>query len=298
MEEDVRKSAPGPKVLFSRMRPRIVLVTLFALVPAFALILKSAKDRREKDLASVQRGTLWLAKSIASNMERDIAGTKALLISLSEAPGRGTMDREEKLIRRIGGESNQYANIGVADSDGNVVSSLVPSSRGADIGEYGWFKEAWNRKGFAGGYDYEGKLGAKASLCFGYPMLDAAGVAGRIGFAVLNLDWLGEFAAHSEFPASGTITVTDRNGVTLTRFPNPEKWVGKSTGDLAPEARKNLPREGLVEGPGVDGVLRIYAFATVGERFLTVKIGMAPEDVYGPANRDLMASLLGLGAVA
>lgn len=93
------------------------------------------------------------------------------------------------------------------------------------------------------------------------------------------------------------MTVTDRQGRTLVRYPHPELWVGKNFPD-APVARCVMDRnEGVVECPGIDGVVRLYAFSKVENGELTVRIGIPRKTAYAEADEAMKHALLALGAV-
>jgi PAS domain S-box-containing protein len=56
-------------------------------------------------------------------------------------------------------------------------------------------------------------------------------------------------------------------------------------------------REGLIEAPGLDGVVRLYAFSHFGQEGLAVRIGIPRAQAYAQGDQAMRASLIALGAV-
>jgi methyl-accepting chemotaxis protein len=125
------------------------------------------------------------------------------------------------------------------------------------------------RRGFAAGEYRIGRITGKAVINFGYPVLDDAGRITAVVFAGLDLSWLNRLLAESRLPDESTVTVVDVAGQILARYPESAKWIGRSFPD-APFIRPILSQqtEGTVEGAGLDGTPRLFAFTPlrVGER--------------------------------
>ncbi|MEW6591959.1 MAG: diguanylate cyclase, partial [Pseudomonadota bacterium] len=76
------------------------------------------------------------------------------------------------------------------------------------------------------------------------------------------------FTPLTELPPGSAITVVDREGVILTRAPDPEgRWTGVNLTSDVPIAKAFIDSrqaEAISEGRGIDGIQRIYALARIG----------------------------------
>ena len=102
----------------------------------------------------------------------------------------------------------------------------------------------------------------------------------------LSLDWLGEHLGELKRPANSTIGIADRNGVTVARFPDHDKFVGK----LFPPAVRpyiNATARGNAVVAGYDGKDRMIGFVPATEQpvGLFVSIGMYLPDMLADLDR-------------
>jgi HAMP domain-containing protein len=183
-----------------------------------------------------------------------------------------------------------------------VFCSGVPFEGVADVSDRSYFQQAMERRDFAIGEYRIGRITGKAVINFGHPVLDDAGRLTAVVFAGLDLSWLSRLLAESRLPEQSTVTVVDVAGQVLARFPEPEKWVGRFFPE-APFVRAALSQQedGTVEGAGLDGTPRLFAFTPlrVGEkeRIAYVYIGIPRDSAFAKANQIDNRSLLGFGVV-
>ncbi len=105
-----------------------------------------------------------------------------------------------------------------------------------------------------------GRITRKASINFGYPVLDEADRVQAVVVAALDLAWLNQLAAEARLPRGSTFTVIDRQGVILARYPDPEKWLGQFLPEASIVQTILAQREGVREAPEVEGVPRLFTF--------------------------------------
>ena len=155
-----------------------------------------------------------------------------------------------------------FSNLGVATPSGRVFCSGVPFEGIAEIGDRSYFRRAVQRRGFAAGEYRIGQITGKAVINFGYPVLDDAGRIMAVVFAGLDLSWLNRLLAESRLPEESTVTVVDVAGQILAPLPPTRRH-----GSAAPSRRRRSFRpilsqqtEGTVEGKGLDGTPRLFAF--------------------------------------
>lgn len=293
-------SGPGfPALLLpSGIRARILALVLLALLPALALISQLARAHRDEINRKVNAETLRLARIVATGLDRDIQSARGFLAALAQ-PAQGT-DRGPLAcpdpIRSLDLSPLVYDALGLADSSGAILCQ-TPAAPGPRLDSLAWFAEARDRAAFAVGYDLSRTVYGKVTMDFAFPVRGPQGRARAVYYCATDLEWLNRMAERLALPEDATLAVTDEEGRTLVRYPHPELFVGKKYPD-SPMSRQVLDRrEGLVEAPGLDGVVRLYAFSHIGEAGLAVRIGIPRERAYAEGDAAMRNSLIALGAV-
>ncbi len=288
----------------SSLRVRLVLLVLVALIPARGLGIYTAWEMRRVARAEALQDAMRMARIASTAGERLVEGAHQLLITLARLPEVRRHDAAacSSLLADLLKAYPHFSNLGVATLDGGVFCSAVPFEGVADISDRTYFQRAIARQGFAAGEYRIGRITGKAVINFGYPVLDAAGRLTAVVFAGLELSWLNRLLAESRLPEHSTVTVVDVAGQVLARFPEPERWVGRSFPD-APfvQAALSHQEEGTLEGAGLDGTPRLFAFTPlqVGERerIAYLYIGIPSDSAFAKVNQIDNRSLAGLAAV-
>lgn len=249
----------------SSLRARLLLLVLLAALPAFGVLFTTTRAQREAARTEAAAQAERLVALAAANHQRQIEDGRQLLATLAHL--REVREQRPGACSRLFGDllrqNPAYANLGVAAADGDVVCSAVPLDDPVNIGDRGYFRRAVETRAFAIG-DYQiGRITGIPSLNFGFPLpvpaLDVEGVV----FAALDLRVMNRVAAQARLPEGGTLLVTDRAGTILARYPDADRWVGRSVPD-EPVVRTILSRrEGAAETTGLDGVPRRYAISTL-----------------------------------
>jgi putative nucleotidyltransferase with HDIG domain len=282
---------------------RLILLVLLALMPGLGLAFDMAGAERRQEAAHVKAQAVLLAKLGSANQERLIVETREILDFLAhstkirEGDPKACLDRVTRLLEL----HPAYANFGLIAPRGTVVCSAVPLTRPATLADRPYFTRAIASKGFAVGEYETGRTKGKATLTFGYPVLDASGRVQSVVFAALDLAWINRLAATAELPPGATLTLIDRQGTVLARDPDPDRWVGRPAPQAGIIARILAEAEGVAEARGMDGALRLYGFTRLrgtdeaGDVYLSVGIPTAV--AYAEANRQFSRTLLALGLV-
>ncbi len=287
-------------VSLSSLRVRLLLLVLLALIPARGLGVYTTWQMRESARAEALQDAMRLARVASSAGERLVDGGHQILIALARLPEvrRQHAAACNPLFADLIKPYPYYSNLGVARPDGTLFCSAVPFDGTASIGDRTYFRRTLERRDFAVGEYQIGRITRKAVINFGYPVLDDAGHVTAVVFAGLDLSWLNRLLAESHLPEDSTVTVVDGAGQVLARYPEPEKWIGKSFPD-APFVRAAVLQqdEGTVEGPGLDGTPRLYAFTPLrlaeGDRFAYVYIGIPWASAFARVNQLDTRSLIG-----
>jgi HAMP domain-containing protein len=299
---DARTGRAGSRLSLSGLRTRLLLLVLLVLLPILGLMLYTALSERREAANKAQRTALRLARVVAVNQEQLSDEARQLLITLAQAPQVRSDDVTcnvylSDLLRRW----PRYANLGVVAPGGTVVCSAVPGQTSVDERESGFFEHVLSNRDFARGeYRIDG-AGGRAIVEFGYPVLDDRGRVLSVVFAMLSLDWLNELAADAQLTPGTTLTVLDHGGTVLGRYPEPERWIGRSL-PTAPIVEAVLARrEGATEARGLDGIPRFYGFTPLldgpGVRDVYVAAGMPRAAALAEPSRQLKRDLVVLGAI-
>lgn len=281
------------------IRFRILGLVLLALLPTLILMLYLAREHRNQITQDVNQNALRLSRFMAASLERDVKAASSFLSALSQDLENDGTDfyKCPDFLASMDITRELYDVIGVADATGRVRCRIPAGAGQGHLDSLGWFQAAIHESRFSVGYDLNRVLIDKVTMDFGFPVADSSGRINAVIFAALDLEWMNRLAERLDLPQGAALTVTDRQGRTLVRYPHPELWVGKNFPDV-PLARSISDRnEGVVESQGIDGVVRLYAFSRVDNGDLSVRIGIPRETAYAEADEAMKRALLALGAV-
>jgi len=247
---------------FVHLRVRMLVFVLLAFVPALLLTLLTFKEQRREGTDEAKQAALQLARAAAISYERLTVQTHSMLAGLAQLPVlRQTAGAAcHTLLAARMRETTYYTNIGVADLNGNLVCSAVPLSSQVNIADRSYFWRAVTTADFAVGEYLVDQVTGKGAINFGYPVLDAPGHVTGVVYGALDLAWLNDFAANADLPPRSTITVLDRKGTILARFPDPDRWVGQTEPEAPIVAAIVKGGEGTADAPGLDAVPRLFGF--------------------------------------
>jgi PAS domain S-box-containing protein len=248
--------------LWSNLRVRFLLLLLLAVLPGFGLTLYLGFDQRQQAMAEAQEEALQLVRVTATNQERLIESERQLLVTIAqllEVLGDDATACHARLAD-LRDRYPRYANLAVVAPDGETRCSALPFTRPASAAHRLWFQRAMQTRTFAVG-DYQvGTITGKATLNVAYPILGPANQVRAIVAAALELGWLNQRLAEAQTPEATALSMIDSHGTTVAHYPEPERWVGRSSSE-APLIRTILTAgEGTADLPDLDGVPRLVAF--------------------------------------
>jgi signal transduction histidine kinase len=287
------------------LRTRLLLLVLLAVIPALGLTLYTNLEERQLRKALVYEHAMRLSRLVSADHERLIEDTRRLLTTLAHLPA--VRDRNSAacstLFADLLSRHSSYANLAVAGADGNVFCSALPMTGQVYAGDRLYFRRALETRDFAIGEYQVGRITGRASVNFGYPVLDDLGHVHAVVVAALDLAWLNELAKQAGLAPGTMITVIDRDGTILSRYPDNGKWIGQ----LMPEpvvlnAILTQRGNGTTDAPGTDGIPRLFSFAPFGSAAQSadayVSVGIPATVAFAGVNRILARNLAMLGLVA
>ena len=286
-----------------KLRVRMLLLVLLAVVPALGLILYSGLEARYQEGARAQEQALQLVQRISYDREQAIKETRQLLITLAQLPAVRERDAEacSRILRGISRLHVRYANLGAIRPDGSVFCSALPSTARPNARDSSWFQQVLRTRDFSVSQFHFGGITGRAVLTMAYPAIGGGEVAAVV-FASLDLSWLNRYLSESLLPPGSVLSVIDRRGTVLARYPDPEFWVGENIADT-PLAQEILMHQqaAVTEARGMDAVPRLYAYTPLAPALtqgVYVYIGIPSAVAYAEPEHVLRRNLLGLGLVA
>jgi nitrate/nitrite-specific signal transduction histidine kinase len=246
----------------------------------------------------------WLTITAIPKEPQLIDAAHQLLVALAQLPAVRDRDRVAcpAFLADLLKQYSHYLQPGTVEQDGNVSCTAIPDSKPINIINDPLFRRVFETRDFAIG-DYRiGFISGKSAIALGYPLFDQADKIQGMVFASLDLSSLNELAAQVLMPPGSTLTIRDPNGTIVARYPDPEKWVGKSV----PEEPifkiiQNRQSEGTAEAIGVDNIPRLYAFTPARgapQNDLSISVGIPTDVAFAEVNQTLARNLVTLGLAA
>ena len=289
---------------FSSLRFRLLLLVLLALIPALGLVIYTASEQRQSAAIQAKENALRVARVAASHQEQLIEGARELVLTLAQLPAVRDGDPVacRVFLANLLKQYPHYLQLGVAERDGTVFCTAIPDSRPVNIADGLLFRRILETQDFAVGEYLVGLISGKGAIAFGYPLFDETEQVRGVVFASMDLGSFNELAAQALMPPGSTLTMRDRSATIIARYPDPEKWIGKSESEVSiVTIIQSLSGEGTAESIGVDNVTRLYAFTPlrgVPENDIYISVGIPTAVAYAEVNQILARNLVALGLVA
>lgn len=281
---------------------RVLTVVALAVLPVMAFVLFTGFDQRASLTQSLREDLAHRTRSVLDGESRFVEAARQLLVALTRVDAIKDKDPGacSAFAKDLAAQYTVYANIGVADIDGNVYCSAVPLAGPTNISDRPYFIRSVQTGGFARG-DYQiGRITGRPTVNFAMPVRDVYGNADAVVFVALSIDALQQVVAFADLPDQGAFSIFDGNGRILARHPDPERWVGKIIPDAPIVKAAEARQSGFAEVSGLDGVVRLYHFRKVSQAGadVFVAVGVPRSVVLEPVDRSLTLNLVGVAAGA
>jgi len=286
--------------IFAPFRTRLVILMLLTVLPAFGLVVYEYLEQRRLETERVREDAIAVARLAAATQENFTKNTRQMLATLTQFPflllgtNRAYCETHLSNLRKL---SPDYLNFGLIETNGIIFCSAQPFDGMVNVADRSYFRQVLQTKKFSTGVYQIGRLTGQQGLNFGYPVLDEKGELKRVVYASLNLSTLGDALARVPVPYNGTITVLDRAGTVLARFPDAKNFAGKSLADDAVAKRMLSRKEPIFEMAAADGIARLHAVSLVDDSLL-VSVSIPLRVSLARANETLARNLTILGLVA
>ena len=275
-----------------------MLLVLLGVIPSFGFALYTGLEQRRMAGVNAKQETILLAHRVSDEYDATIEEARQLLLTLSRLPPIRDVDIDAShaLLAGLLNQDPKYANFGVVRADGTIICSALPMKERISASNREWFKRAVATKNFAIG-DYQvGAITGKPTINCGYPIFDDAGKLQSVVFAALDVSWFSRLSLQAGLPPGSTLTVIDRAGSVVARYPDAQKAAGQQpAGDAPVGTILSHAGNATTEFEGTDGIRRLYAFTPLygrqGPPNGYVCIGIPSSVVFAQADRALVRTL-------
>jgi PAS domain S-box-containing protein len=290
------------------IRGQLILLVLIAVLPALVIILYQGIERNKDEVEEAYDRALFASKTLTVQHEHVTANIRQTLRTLSqdEAVLKGTSGAWEIIYRDFISGNPLYRIISIADSRGRIYASTSPFDE-LSVADRKYFRDAVESGMFSAGEYAVGYLTKAPSLHFAYPVID--GDSGRVTsvlIATLNLDIYETFLKELSSLKSYVYVITDHRGIRLFRHPDANSaltGIGVAVSETSMRHLLGPSDEGVYEGAGSDGTLRIYAFKRMrlhaeAPPYLCIFVGADKSTFLEEANTVLLQSVVFLCSAA
>lgn len=294
-----------PLAKLKGLQARLLVIVLLAMLPVLFLALYLAvQDYRDAKAAAIEsckrltRGYVSAASGTAL-LER----AKLILSEIAALPGMDDLDPQAcaRVLGSIEPGHASFSHIDMLRPDGTLACGSAAHRGNMNFRRQEWFQAALKAGGLVVG-SYQKDAAGSPVLPLALAVRSPAGQV-RVVFSMgLRLESLADLLDDQPLPEGAAVSLIDRSGTILARFPKTAEAVGQG----APGAARFLPEllasgQDTWQATGVDGVERIYFISPLFERedrALFLRMGLPADVAFAQANRTLARNLTFLGSMA
>ena len=202
----------------------------------------------------------------SSRQEIMIDQNKSLLHAMSLTPELKYLKTDvcNKTLSAYLIENPSYLNLGVLNSDGDVICSGLDYAPGTTGKDRPYFIKAMNSGDFSVGEYQIGRITKKQSLNFGYPLKDNTGKSYAVLFSSVGLTWFQDLLNELQLQSGEwKIVIADRNGTILAGYPSDTMQAGSPGIDAALLSAILSNKSNPTFITDSDGIKRMYVYTTL-----------------------------------
>jgi len=247
--------------LFGSIRKSLMVLVLLAVLPALAIMLYTGYELRGEVVDDAKSRALQQVQAMAAHHQRVVDNARLLLMTLAKSSEVRSLDALacKELLADILARNSAYVSLSLADSSGRILVA-APEALASDIGETKYFQDAMRTGVFTVGDYTLLKTQHRVVVQFAQPITGIGGDPVGILVAAFDLSYFGSIFFDTHLPERSVFTLTDANGMRLTRFPETEKYTWVTDLPQMVAHMSGHDEEGTFLETGVDGVSRLYSF--------------------------------------
>lgn len=280
------------------LRTRLVILLLLAVLPAAVLATYGGVNARRLAVAEAEHEAARSAERLAEYTGDLVTQSRQVLSVVAAASVvRGVSPGDlSGFLADVRVHNPEFSSVLLGDPQGRVAAASAVLSGPVELGSRDYWGFVKKTHAFSLGSYSVGRATGEAILPVAEPVLAVDGTFLGAVVAGIRLEVLGRFAEVENLPDGASFCIVDRTGVVLSRYPNPEAWLGRKIDDAALGELMLAGEPGSSEVPGPDGVTRLYAYTPVDdtERSVFVSVGIPRTTAYAAASNIVLQFALGM----
>jgi len=243
------------------IRMQLLLIVLIAALPAAGIILYTGLEQRNDAMKEARQETQKLAAIIASEHGYRVAAAEQLLKVMAQLPDvrKHKAGRVEPILRSLLKLHTDYSNIFIADLNGTVWASALPT-QGVNVSDRRYFKNAAATGRLSSGEYLISRFTNKNVFTLAYPFLDDQSRLTGIIVLGFDLDYYKHLLGTADKGLKKGYLLLDHRGIVLTWPREPKRFVGKQHDAAQFKAMQQGPDDGTVVEKGIDGEERFISY--------------------------------------
>lgn len=283
-----------------RVRRRLLLPAAAVAICLGAIAVIRAVQLRSAQETLLKADALRAATTSAQSLDATIAGTQALLLSISELVDLQTPPaRTDSILRRIRAAAPiPYQHLVLFSPDGGIIASGREGTNQvntAAIAATPLFRRALTSKEFGVGSIAEAAVrpGLPSLLPFALPVIDRrTGAVSAVIAATVLADSLDAVRAVRLLPVGSVLTIMDTSGTVIFRTLDPEHWIGRRfANDTGMVNDIRLKQRVGAGNRSADGTMRLVAVQTMDRVPWIVYVGLPLQVTLDPARNQFLLDL-------
>ena len=274
---------------FTGLQFRLILLMLFAVIPAFIILLITARSAVKTEVGRALEVAHSISVLAAAQHNGMVEGTKHLLGALSKIENITEEGACQPLFSKIIAQYSRYDNFVVIGKDGRLTCSARRLPKGDLRTSPEWLLNASGSRGFYFDTFKIGVVTGRSEYNMSYPVVDDEfGIVGYVA-AVFDLEWFNSLMAQANLPSKSTLTVVDSAGMVLARYPDFDRWGGKTIADR-PFVKQVIGKtDGSFENFGLDGRERLFGFTKLSRlnSDIYLIVGLSKDVTYEPVQQTM-----------
>jgi signal transduction histidine kinase len=274
---------------------RLAALVLVAVLPVAGIVLVMADSWRDASQADAAAGVVRLAEAAAVHQENLLLSTSILLEALAHSNEIGDRAACAPFLADLQAQRPEFGVMGVADAQGDFWCSSLPTDGPISVADRDYFVTAEATGGPAvGGYQI-GRVTGRPTVALAHPLPSANGQFAGTVIASVDLSRPAALAERLDLPEGSLVTVFDREGTVLMRWPHDEGLIGT---DASEHLAKQRPGT-AARTSGLDGVERVEGATTLhqGAGQLTLTLAVPVNHLETAVTDGLQDAALQLAAV-
>lgn len=278
---------------------RVYLLVLLAAAPAFGLQLYKDIEQRRAGEAQVYEEAQRLVRFASGELDKVLEGARVFLLAVANHPAvrSGDVPGCNAYLDSMGPPPPPFRGAFLVDLDGRIICSTFELRSPLSVRDRSYYQRALESRRFALGDGTVSRVDGKLSLPVALPILGLDGAVAGVVAMGIDADALEATFKDKAWPEGGSISIIDRTGTILVRWPTPE-LIGKQLNEGF-RWMLTAPAEGTTTGVGPDGVERIGAFVPPAiNQGLLVSVALSKSAALAGLDQALRRDLLVLAALA